>query len=62
MKLSIYNTETKEVVAIVNGETDADCEDKAFNYLGVDEYAGTYSPAFGTVDGLIESDDVEVIE
>ncbi len=62
MKLFIYNVETKEVVAIVNGETNEECEEKAFNYLGVDEYAGTYTPAFGTVDGLVESDDAEVIE
>ena len=55
MKLYIYNVETMEVAAIAEGSDNQECEDKAFNYLGSDEYAGTYSPAFGAIDGLIEN-------
>ena len=60
MKLYIYNTETKEVVSISEGETNEDCEYKAASYLGCPaEYAGTYSPAFGTVDGLIYNEEID---
>lgn len=54
MKLYIYNTTTNEVVMTVDGDTNAECENKASEYLASDEYAATYSPAFGTVDGLAE--------
>ena len=62
MRFYIYEVESNEVVAIVNGETNEECEKKAFNYLGVDEYAGTYTPAFGSVDGLTENGDAEEID
>ncbi|MCP4339850.1 MAG: hypothetical protein GY799_13405 [Desulfobulbaceae bacterium] len=61
MKLYIYDAETNEVVATATGETNEDCENKAFNYLGVDEYAGTYTPAFGTANGLIENEEAEIL-
>lgn len=57
MKLYIYSVETMEIVAIATGESNEECEDKAAKYLGTDEYAGTYTPAFGTADGLINSKD-----
>lgn len=57
MKLYIYVIETKEVIAIATGETNEECEDKAFNYLGCDECAATYTPEFGgmTGDGLVQT-------
>ena len=60
MKFYIYNTETMEVVATATGETNEDCEYKASQYLGFPaEYAGTYTPAFGTVDGLIDQFEID---
>ena len=53
MKLYIYDVETNAVVEQVEGATNHECEKKAEDYLGCDEYAGTQSPAFGAVDGLI---------
>ena len=54
MKLYIYNLETKEIVATAEGETNDDCENKAFYS---DYYGMTYSPAFGANDGLIDNGD-----
>ncbi|OHD24629.1 MAG: hypothetical protein A2Y38_16785 [Spirochaetes bacterium GWB1_59_5] len=64
MKLYAYNTETMEVLAIANGETNEECESKmdAAGYPGGEEIGWTYSPAFGAVDGLIETEDAEEIE
>jgi flagellar motor component MotA len=53
MKLFIYNQETREVVAIAEGETNKVCEEKAQIYTN--DYSTTYSPAFGTVGGLINA-------
>ena len=46
MNAYIYNTDTMEVVAIINGETNEQCEDKASEngFMGVDEYGLCYSP------------------
>ena len=55
MKLYIYETSTMKVIAIATGESNVECEEAARNYLGIDEYAGTYTPGFGLVDGLIPS-------
>lgn len=55
MKLYIYDTATRQVVAIVEGETNAECESALLDW-DMDAYAATYSPAFGTVDGLIEGE------
>lgn len=64
MKAYVYNTESMEVVAVISGETNEQCELKAaeMGYMGVDEYGLTYSPAFGTSDGLIECDDAEEVQ
>ena len=45
-----------EVVVIISGETNEQCEAKAeeLGYMGVDEYGLTYSPAFGSSCGLVE--------
>lgn len=56
--LYIYSTETNTVVARIHGESNEACEAKAdeLNYMGSDDFGATYSPAFGAVDGLIDSD------
>ena len=41
----IYNVDTMEIVAIAGGDSNEECEGKAFIYLGMDEYGGTYSDA-----------------
>lgn len=53
MKLYIYDTATNEIVAVATGEDHLECERKAASLrLPEDEYGWSYSPAFGTVDGL----------
>ncbi|MEJ2023407.1 MAG: hypothetical protein P8Y00_00015 [Deltaproteobacteria bacterium] len=52
MKFYIYEIETREVVEIVEVEDDIECPTDGLKY-DWDEYAGTYTPAFGAVDGLI---------
>jgi len=64
MKLYAYDPNTMEVLAIANGETNEECESK-MNEAGFpdgDEIGWTYSPAFGAVDGLVETDDAKEIE
>ena len=61
MKLYVYDVETNEVIAIANGNSNQECEQKASLYLGVDEYAGTYTPAFGIAGGLIENAEAEML-
>ena len=60
MKAYIYNVETKEVVAVISGDDQNKVEAAAFIYG--DEYGMTYSPAFGSVDGLIDTGEHEEIE
>ena len=64
MKLYAYNQESMEVVAIINGESNEECERKAEvnGCSPSDGIAWTYSPAFGMAGGLIESEDAEEIE
>ncbi|WP_119298780.1 hypothetical protein [Vibrio cholerae] len=64
MKAYVYNTESKKVVAIISGETCEQCEAKTaeMGFMGMDEYGLTYTPAFGTVDGLIPCDDAEELQ
>lgn len=56
--LYIYSTETNTVVARIHGESNEACEAKAeeLGFMGSDDFGGTYSPAFGANDGLIDSD------
>lgn len=60
-KFYIYSVDTKEVIAIAEGDTHQECADKALNYLGVNKYGGTYTPAFGFENGLIENPDAEIL-
>lgn len=45
MKAFIYNVESNEVVVVINGENNEQCEAKAtdLNFMGTDEYGLTYS-------------------
>ena len=54
MKLYIYNTTTNEVIAVIEGVNNQECERIAneAGYFGDDEIGATYSPAFGFTDGL----------
>lgn len=54
MKLYVYDLDSKEIVAIAEGETSQECEDKAYAYTN--DYGTTYSDF-----GLIENDDAEIL-
>ncbi|EKO3632393.1 hypothetical protein M3894_002923 [Vibrio metschnikovii] len=64
MKAYVYNTEPMEVVAVISGETNEQCEAKALElgYMGVDEYGLTYTPAFESEGGLVECHDAEEVQ
>jgi hypothetical protein len=53
MKAWIYNVDNSEIVAVITGNTNKQCENKAveLNYMGCDEYGLSYS-----ADKLIETD------
>jgi hypothetical protein len=61
--LYVYNADTREVVARIHGRSNEECEEAA-RKLGYDqdEHGGTYTPAFGTNDGLIDCRDAEDID
>ncbi len=63
MKAYVYNTETREVAAEIKGDNNQSIEAK-FNEIGYDTdiYGLTYSPAFGTNEGLITDGDFEIID
>ncbi|MDR3631492.1 MAG: hypothetical protein P4L42_14270 [Desulfocapsaceae bacterium] len=63
MELYVYDTETLRVLAIIEGNTNEECERKAeaFGYRGCDGIGWTYSPSLDTVDGLLDSEDSEII-
>lgn len=62
MKLYIYTTSDMHHVATITGGTNAACERAAADAYDLnDEYAATYTPAFGAVGGLVENDDAEQI-
>ena len=61
-KLYIYNTDSREVVAIAKGIDEKECQALASEFYGdTDTYEATYSPAFGASDGLIETSDPELL-
>jgi len=62
-KFYIYSTENNRHLYTIIGADNAACEAKA-EEMGVDgdSLAGTYSPAFGASDGLVENDDAEIFE
>ncbi len=62
MKLYIYNTDSREVVAIANGADNKQCEALAAAHYGdTDTFGWSYEPAFGCNDGLIETSNPELL-
>ncbi len=59
--LFAYNPDTMECVARIEGSTNAVCEAVFADRFG-DDFGSTYSPAFGTVDGLVAGENVEDID
>lgn len=57
----VYAALDKTVVAVIEGPDNAAIEAAYSKRFGADEYALTYSPAFGASDGLIVSSDTETI-
>ena len=58
--LYIYDADTMTVIAEINAETNAACEEYAAeNYS--DEYLNTYTPAFGFENGLNRDGNEEVV-
>jgi len=54
MKAYIYNVDTMEVRAVINGDTNEAIEEAADIFTATDNYALTYTPAFGMEGGLID--------
>jgi hypothetical protein len=50
--LYVYNIESNEHIATITGSSNASCEAVANERYGSNDYAWTYSPAFGLADGL----------
>lgn len=61
MKGYIYNIESMELTLVLVGNQDA-IENYAQYSIDTDTHALTYSPAFGSIDGVIETNDYETIE
>ena len=61
MKFYVYDTEDNTHIATITGDSNEACE-TAFEERFGDEYGATYSPAFGSNDGLVENPDAEEIE
>jgi 7-keto-8-aminopelargonate synthetase-like enzyme len=60
--LYVYDADTREVLAKITGEQGA-CERIATERFGdTDIFAATYTPAFGSSGGLIETEYCEEIE
>jgi hypothetical protein len=61
--LYIYNTEDMALVARIEGDDNEACEAVANEQYGdTDSYGWTYSPAFGTVDGVQPGENVVDID
>ena len=61
MNLYIYSLEDLKHVATISGKDEGSIEAKANDAYDASEYGWTYSPAFGTNDGLIENSEAEEI-
>ncbi len=62
MKLYIYSVSDMHHIATVSGDTNSACERAASAAYDLnDEYATTYTPAFGSVDGILENENAEQI-
>lgn len=61
MKMYVYSLEDNSHVGTIIGESNEAC-DKVFNErYDINDYAATYSPAFGSSDGLEENQEAEEI-
>ncbi len=59
LTLYVYSTETNKLVARIEGDSNGACEAVAAQEYGdTDVFGWTYSPAFGTNDGILPGDDV----
>lgn len=61
MKLYIYSIEDNRHLATITGETNAACEAALADNFNVDEIGATYSPAFGSAEGLVENPEAREI-
>ena len=59
--LYIYDPATMQLLARVHGEDNKEMEDKAEEHYCSNDYANTYSPAFGFSGGLIDNPKAEDI-
>lgn len=57
--LYIYEEDTMTVIAEINAETEAQCEEYAAEHYSA--YLNTYSPAFGFANGLSRDGGEEII-
>ena len=63
MKSYVYNTDTRKLIAVIEGKSTESIEAKyRADYRAIDEYGMTYSPAFGTNDGLDNDESAEEVE
>lgn len=62
MKLYVYYLDDNSHAATITGNSNAACEAKANEVYGSNDFGWTYTPAFGTSDGLVENDKAEIIE
>jgi len=60
-QLYIYSIETNEHVATITGNSNDDCEIAATELYGSNDYAWTYSPAFGCAGGLEYNDNADTV-
>lgn len=63
MEFYVYSTEDKEHIATITGSSNAAIEKTFLDRFDMNgDYGGTYSPAFGCNDGLVENSDAEEID
>jgi len=56
------NIESRVLVTVIEGETNSDIERFYSKSFDADTYGLTYTPAFGSVDGLVENENSETIK
>ena len=59
--LYVYSLEDNSHVATITGKDNAACEAMANDTYGSNDYGWTYTPAFGSSDGLEENEDADEI-
>lgn len=61
-KLYVYSLDDNGHVATITGDGNLECEAKASEVYGGNDYGWTYSPAFGASGGLTEAEYAEEID